>query len=398
MARIKRPLGVLLLLGFLIGPPPAHAEVDLQELLDEACAISDVTAVCQISELLTELGTNVEQFVDAGRGEIRKRLSGGLADVVESFATDLASGIELPPQLAEKLNELADLPNQYREDYQAAWSKVDELKRTLTDSIVEQLEELIAHEGAGDVTVTVGGEDLTLNKVIERAATTPDVCEELVNTSPMDDGYDRLSEQCRNAREAQRQEFTDFLSQASEAVLDYADRAQATAANVASVVRTQAELEGTGILANAQASAERLATDYSLVKSAQEASNRASELADNAQNASSTRAAVQVLAEGMGAMLESNVASLAAVQMSLAELAQQQVYTNQQINRVARETIKSVADQRSVELEDGATELAYFTALGTSFFEQGDGLVKSASRLFDTSCANQGRWWEEGCP
>lgn len=380
-----------------MGAPPAHAEVGLQDLLDEACAISNVTAICQISGLLSELGTNVEQFVEAGRDEVRKRLAGGIIDVVSSFATDIASGVELPPELAEQLEELVSLPDQYKEDYQSAWSKVDELKRKLTDDVLEKLKGLLAYEGAGGITVSVDGEEVNLQGMLEQASSTPDACAKLVITSPISDSYNDLAEQCRAEREAQKQRFTNFLDKASMAALGLIEDTSSVAKDSAKARRAQAEIEGAEILANAQASAERLATEYSLAESAREASSKASELADNAQNASSTRAAVQVLAEGMGAMLESNVASLTAVQMSLAELAQQQVYTNQQINRVANETVKSVAEQRSDELEDAATELAYFTAMANSFLGQGSSLVQNANRLFDTSCAQKPRWWEEGC-
>ena len=396
MKRIKNVLGGMLVAAMFLGAP-ALAEVDLQQLLDEACAISNVAAVCQISGLLSELGTNVEQFVEAGRDEVRKRLAGGITDVVSSFATDIASGVELPPELAEKLEELVSLPDQYREDYQSAWSKVDELKRKLTDDALEKLKGLLAHEGAGDITVSVDGEEVNLEGMLEQASSTPDACAELVITSPMSESYNDLAEQCRAEREAQKRRFADFLDQASKAALGLIEDTDSAIRGGAISRQAQAEIEGAEILANAQASAERLATEYSLVESAREASSKASELADNAQNASSTRAAVQVLAEGMGAMLEFNVASLAAVQMSLAELAQQQVYTNQQINRVANETVKEVAAQRSSELEDAATELAYFSALANGFLEQGGGLVRSADRLFDTSCAQNPRWWEEGC-
>jgi len=396
MKRITKVLGALLLLWGFVGAP-AYAEPSLQDVLDEACQISGASALCQVSDLIKELGTNVEQFLDAGRDEIRSRLTGGLTDVVQGLVHDVGSGIELPPELASKLKEIVDLPNQYRDDYQQALSKVDELKKSLTDDLVQKIHELMASGEVDDFIATVDGEEVDLQTMLARAAETPEPCSRLVNTSPMSDEYADLARECAGAHASRRQALSDFLDQASSSAIDLAEKSRDLNAKEEANSNAQRQVEGAKILANAQASAERLATDYSLAGSAKEAASRASELADNAQNASSTRAAVQVLAEGIGDMLESNVASLAAVQMSLAELAQQQVYTNEQINRVASNTVKDVAEERSSELEEAVTDTTYLQAVSQAFLEQGDSIVKQADLLFDTSCAKKSHWWEEGC-
>ncbi|ADR37793.1 hypothetical protein Ocepr_2345 (plasmid) [Oceanithermus profundus DSM 14977] len=370
----------------------------LNDILDEACAISNVTAVCQIATLLEELGTNVEQFVDAGQGEVRKRLTGGLVDVVEGFTRDIASGVELPPELLNKLEEIANLPEQFREDYQAAWGKVDELKRALSDDMIAELRSLLQYEGGDDLRVEIDGEEVSMNELLAETVQTPQPCERLVVTSPMDDEYGALADACARERAARREKIAQFIAEASRKTFDYAQSSIQAAEQARRNEDAQRQIEGARILANAQASAERLASDYSLAATAKDASSRAKELADNAQNASSTRAAVQVLAEGMSSLLESNTASLAAVQMSLAELAQQQVYTNQQINRVASQTVKEVAGQESELIEEALADAAYFEGLHDAFSEQGESLIRNAEALFDTSCAKKPRWWEEGCP
>lgn len=148
------------------------------------------------------------------------------------------------------------------------------------------------------------------------------------------------------------------------------------------------------ILSAAERNAARLAADKSLQELANKVGEAGQKLVTQAQNATSTRAAVQLLARGFADLGNGLVASQSALQKSLAGLAAQELYTNYQLaqlnERLAAEISQNIA-QTSNEL---SIEYAQIAAKAEDLFKNADRYNAFTGVMGQPSCK---KWWKGEC-
>jgi len=162
-------------------------------------------------------------------------------------------------------------------------------------------------------------------------------------------------------------------------------------ASVSGTARRVSEMEAK--TAESRRIAQLMAEDGSLRDLAEKTKDAATNLYQEAQNASSTRAAVQLLARGIGELANAQVASIAALQKSLATMAAQNVYTNQQLSEISA----LLAEQQAAEVQRSASELHIEAAkvIGTAetarerFLE-----IQDFKKSYGTICD---KWWRGKC-
>mgnify|MGYP001627178529 CR=1 FL=1 len=160
------------------------------------------------------------------------------------------------------------------------------------------------------------------------------------------------------------------------------------------VLEAQRKVAGQTAVLGAQKGAEALIRDESLKKLGDQVQQASEELWKEAQNATSTRAAVQLLARGLGQIANTQVASTTAIQKALGDLATQQVYTNQQLALLTEQ----IAAQQASELQQAAAEVEYemanIIASGESVTERLSGVLDFKKAYGAMSCS---KWWVGDC-
>lgn len=159
-------------------------------------------------------------------------------------------------------------------------------------------------------------------------------------------------------------------------------------------LEAQRKVAGQTAVLGAQKGAEALIKDESLKKLGDQVQQASEELWKEAQNATSTRAAVQLLARGLGQIANTQVASMTAIQKTLGDLATQQVYTNQQLAFLTEQ----IAAQQASELQQAAAEVEYemanIIASGESVTERLSGVLDFKKAYGAVSCS---KWWVGDC-
>ncbi len=80
---------------------------------------------------------------------------------------------------------------------------------------------------------------------------------------------------------------------------------------------------------------------------------------EEAQNATSTRAAVQIAVKGLAQLTQGNVVMQSLLYQALAELAQQNVYTNQQLAFQTERLADILGGQVAATAQEAANEVGY---------------------------------------
>lgn len=117
-----------------------------------------------------------------------------------------------------------------------------------------------------------------------------------------------------------------------------------------------------------------------------ETNEKVNKLVEEAQNATSTRAAVQILSKGLGQLTQTTVVTQSLLHAALAELAQQNVYTNQQIAQSAN----LIAKQAAIDIANRSEELQaqISTDMGKlrTLVDNAETLQQAKKVMFDNPC------------
>lgn len=194
--------------------------------------------------------------------------------------------------------------------------------------------------------------------------------------------------------------ITDTITQAMEFARKEHDRVTAVQQAVYQAVQDMdkyiADIEGqTGKLGAAQA-AKRISKEQTkkfqeLIK---DANDKVQQLVREAQNATSTRAAVQVLAKGLGQITQATVVTQSLLHSALSELAQQNVYTNQQIAQMANQVARQAAAELAAQAEELNAQMNLNLGKAEVLARYAESWKKTKENLFDNPCAERWFW---GC-
>lgn len=126
----------------------------------------------------------------------------------------------------------------------------------------------------------------------------------------------------------------------------------------------------------------------------EETNKKAAALVKEAQNATSTRAAVQILAKGLAQLTTTTAVTQSLLHSALAELAQQAVYTNQQIAQSANIMAKNAAIEYLAKAEEIQAIISENLGKMRVLQDQAEALQKAKVLLFDNPCVTR---WHLGC-
>lgn len=153
--------------------------------------------------------------------------------------------------------------------------------------------------------------------------------------------------------------------------------------------KTQVEGRREAILQGNRNIAKALTEDKSLLDLQKKVKSRGEELIREAQNATSTRAATQLLMSAMAEAMNAQVVSQAAMQKALAQIATQNVYTNQQLATIGAE----IAAQMQMEAENEMAVLSAESSMAAARLQQLDQAAKGydsfRATVSDTGVTNE---------
>lgn len=363
---MNRILAVLLAPWLLTAPVQATSAEDL---LSGACEVTEIAAICQVAEALESFRANYLDFLEFSQ-DITARLGSELVPSLSDYLAGELEGelaeIKLPEEVERFLDELAKLPKDAKQDLRELLEAFDDQKQYVAKASIEEFKKVLK-DG-------LFAEDLDHLDLLLDTERIEEAC------SPAALGEERA---CKELIEARKAALKRIQASIDASVKTAAELQQKTERDE----QLQKQLDRAKTTYAAQISAKRsseLAEEA--FKVVEGASKEAQKLRDNAQNAVSTRAAVQVVAEGLAALMDKNVTTLALVQSSLAELARQNVYTNQQISHVAEAVVKETAEQYHQALEESDAISRMMLAQAEQYLKEGERYKKEAKRVFDDSC------------
>jgi len=363
---MKRILAALIAPWLLAVPAKA---VSAEDLISGLCDATKIAAICQVSDALENFRANYEDFLKFSQdvtAQLGSELVPSLSDFIAGKIKGEASEVELPKEVADFLNKLASLPKDTKQDLQDLLKGFDDQKQFLTESTLEELKKVLNDRLFADDLKNL---DTLLN---------PEAIKEACDPASLGE-----EKKCKSLIEARKQAIRRIQASLEDS-LETATNLQQKAARTEELQK-RLEREKTTYAAqiSAKRSSELAEEAFKVVKGASE---EAQKLRDNAQNAVSTRAAVQVVAEGLASLMDKNVTTLSLVQSSLAELARQNVYTNQQIGHVAETVVRDTAEQYHQALEESDAYSRMMLAQAEHYLEEAERYKKEARRVFDDTC------------
>ncbi|MCX7740146.1 MAG: hypothetical protein N2047_03880 [Meiothermus sp.] len=407
----------LLALPWLLSPALALNVDDINNFTGLACGVQQVADAagysspvdfCSIEKAWKEAIAGVKDAQGLGANLIQMNFNAPLSEVLKQFDTSQLDSQRVTTVLQQTGMTRADL--QQAED--KTNQKIREILKKLRDD--ENYTPEQARQDIGKVLQENSG------KVAKFAKSYYD--QTLSKLNNLESNYRTAhTNYITTLQQIQQQSKTDgFTSQKVKSLLQQAKQQQQTALNALNQYQSEVaklkkeiptlqnilsenmswsasakERSRSGeILSAAERNAARLAADKSLQELANKVGEAGQKLVTQAQNATSTRAAVQLLARGFADLGNGLVASQSALQKSLAGLAAQELYTNYQLaqlnERLAAEISQNIA-QTSNEL---SIEYAQIAAKAEDLFKNADRYNAFTGVMGQPSCK---KWWKGEC-
>ncbi|GBD40660.1 hypothetical protein HRbin39_00029 [bacterium HR39] len=348
-------------------PPPSPSPQDLGGIISLLCQFGDIEVglgdwklnLCALLGLFKEFNTNLNRF-NLTMGKVFKDLDNPLISaatdtgVVGSMAREV--GVALP-----------DFPNPeghrgpgeiYQDAYENDVSPADaekEALKTIESAYKDYFTDL--EKATEDIKDRLTG---TWGRIEERRKRISQLQDQLSLVTPGTPEAESLIRQIFQEQDQLTQEAKILASHLSEAKRIYT----ATQASALQAVRhldraVSATKAKTPTLAAAQAAKRISEKTEDILNTIKETEEKTKALVEEAQNATSTRAAVQIAVKGLAQLTQGNVVMQSLLYQALAELAQQNVYTNQQLAYQTERLADILGGQVAATAQEAANEVGY---------------------------------------